>query len=113
MKIYFNQEYLDIKLNPLEKYISFHGSLSIPLINITGAIAEKPDWNMLAVRSPGTNIPFILKAGTYHAAMGAEFWCATIRKKHLVIFLNGWNYQRMVLSPGNPDELAEKINQAR
>ena len=110
MKIHLNQDYLDVELNPLEKYISFHGSFSVPLVNISCALAEKPDWHMLAVRSPGTHIPFILKAGTYHTGAGAEFWCATIKKKHLVIFLNGWNYQRIVLSPGNADELAEKIN---
>ncbi|MBN1369747.1 MAG: hypothetical protein JW954_05880 [Dehalococcoidaceae bacterium] len=112
MKIQLTQDTLNIKLNPFEMWMSFHGALSIPLVNINCAEADKPAWNMAAIRSPGTHIPFLLKAGTYQSPSGREFWCATLKARHLVLLLNGWNYDRIILSPGNAAELADEINRA-
>jgi len=110
MKIQLTQDALNIKLNPFEMWVSFHGAFSIPLVNVSCAAADKPAWNMVAIRSPGTHIPFLLKAGTYQSSSGREFWCATSKASHLVIFLNGWNYDRIILSPGNAAGLADEIN---
>lgn len=112
MKIQLAQSNLKIQLNPFEMWVSFHGSLAIPLVNVSCAAADKPAWNMVSIRSPGTHIPFLLKAGTYQSSSGREFWCATLKSRHLVIFLNGWNFDRIILSPGNAAELADEINRA-
>lgn len=113
MKLEIDNHHLTIKLNPVEKFLAVHGKdLKIPLDRIVWAAANSLGWQMAAVRAPGTHIPFLVKAGTYISATGREFWFATAGRKHLTIELEGWDYQRMVLAPGNPADIAETINKA-
>ena len=112
MQLALSGTYLNIKLNLLEKIVALHGALSLPFASIIQASAQKPDWDFAAVRAPGTCIPFLLKAGTYHSCRGMEFWCAEAGQTYLVIDLIGWDYNRLVLSVSRTAEWAERINQA-
>ena len=112
MKLDLIDNFLQNKLNPLEIILAHRGSLSIPLDHVIHASAEKPKWDFVAIRAPGTHIPFLLKAGTYHSKLGKEFWLATISKSHLVVELKDWDYKRIVLVIGKTNYLAERINQA-
>jgi hypothetical protein len=111
MKVEISHGFLNIKLNPLEKFFALHGDLKIPLNRLIHAAPEKAGWQVAAVRAPGTHIPFLLKAGTYHTALGREFWFVTAGRPHLVIELNNWEFNRLVFSPGEAEALATIINQ--
>jgi len=58
MKLDLIDNFLQIKLNPLEIILAHRGSLSIPLDHVIHASAEKPKWDFVAIRAPGTHIPF-------------------------------------------------------
>jgi hypothetical protein len=112
MKLDIDNDVLHIRLNPLEIILSQHGSLHVPLDRVTGASADKPgsEWGQL--RAPGTHIPFLLKAGTYHGGQSKEFWYTTIGMPHLVIDLTGWDYNRIVLTMSDNKAWTQRINQA-
>lgn len=113
MKFEISYGFLNIKLNLLEKFFALHaGNLNIPLACVIHAALEKPYWNFTAVRAPGTHIPFLLKAGTYHTTLGREFWFVTAGRPHLVIELNNWEFNRLVFSPGELETLATTINRS-
>jgi hypothetical protein len=111
MKLDIDKDVLHIRLNPLEVVLSQHGSLHIPLDRITGASADKPasEWGQL--RAPGTHIPFLLKAGTYHGGQSKEFWYTTIGMPYLVIDLTAWDYNRIVLTMSDNKSWTERINE--
>ena len=111
MKLDIEENTLVVKLNPLEMILSFHGALNIPVDRITGVSTEKPVWEW-TTRAPGIHIPFLLKAGTYLAAKGREFWVTTIGRPYLVIDIEAWDYSRVVLTTGGSREWAERIRQA-
>jgi hypothetical protein len=46
---------------------------------------------------PGTNIPGIIKAGTYFTNRGKEFWYITRGREILRIELKGLFYNRIIL----------------
>ncbi len=110
MRLSIEGKTLNIRLNPVEKLLSLHGSFSLPLASITAASTGKGDWNFASIRAPGTHIPFLLKAGTYHSMRGTEFWFATVGRTNLIMELSGLPYNRVILSTGRAQELAEALN---
>ena len=111
MKLDIDRDVLRIRLNPLEVALSQHGSLHVPIDRVTGASADKPGSEWGQIRAPGTHIPFLLKAGTYHGGQSKEFWYTTIGMPYLVIELTAWDYNRIVLTISDNKAWAEKINE--
>jgi hypothetical protein len=112
MKLDIDNDILHIRLNPLEVILTQHGSLHVPLDRLTGASAEKPKSEWGQIRAPGTHIPFLLKAGTYHGGQSKEFWFTTIGMPYLVIDLTAEDYNRIVLTMSDNKAWAERINRA-
>jgi hypothetical protein len=110
LKLKIEDQKLKIKLNPLEMLFSFRGSIEVPLDHITSASTKRPDreWQ---IRAPGAYVPFLIKTGTYHSKKGKELWYSTIGKDYLIIELSDWDYQRIVLTMGDNETWAERINQ--
>ncbi len=97
MKLQIANGILEIKFNTTEKILSIHGSMQIPLSHIaqvTGMLLE-PTWK--AIRMPGTNIPGIIKSGTYYTNRGKEFWYLTRGNEVLRLELKDESYNRVIL----------------
>ncbi len=112
MKLNIEEDKLQIKLNPLEIILSFHGSLRVPLNHIIQVSTKRPEWEWKQVRVPGAYIPFLLKMGTYYGGQGKEFWQKTLGRPFLIIELRDWDYNRIVLTMDDNEAWAERINQA-
>ena len=112
MKLSIEEDKLQIKMNPLERVLCFRGYLRVPLGHITQVSARRPGWKLGQIRAPGICIPFLLKAGTYYGKQGKEFWWVMAGKPSLTIELSDWDYNRIVLSLGNNEAWAQRINQA-
>jgi len=110
MKLNIDNDVLHIRLNPLEVILSQHGSLRVPLERITGASADKPKAEWGQIRAPGTHIPFLIKAGTYHGGQSKEFWYTTIGMPYLVIETMAWDFNRIVFTMSDNKAWAERIN---
>ena len=113
MKVTVKDGYLQVGLNLFEGLVSFHPPFRVNLERIRSARAEKRQWDWVAVRHPGSHIPFLLKSGTYQTVRGREFWFVTPGSRVLVIDLEESSvFDRIVLSVGGPEEQAEKISRA-
>ena len=112
MKLNLTDGKLQIRLNPLEKVLSMRGSIEIPLHSIVSASAEKPGWKLAQVRSPGTHVPYVIKAGTYYGSSSREFWYATLCRPFLTLQLKDWDYNRVVITIGDSRSWAERITRA-
>ena len=97
MKLQIVNDTLDIQFNTAEKILAIHGSMQIPLSHITqstGMLLE-PTW--IQIRMPGTNLPGIIKAGTYYTNRGKEFWYLTIGNEVLRLELKDESYDRIII----------------
>ena len=64
------------------------------------------------LRAPGTHIPGVLVAGTFHQDGERVFWDVHDAAKAVVIELADEKYQRLVIEVDDPRETAERIEQA-
>jgi hypothetical protein len=94
-----------------EVLASFHGDVTIPLANISGAeVLDQKFWHHLGVRVPGTGLPWLLIAGTYLKKGDRALVCWKRGEKVLQVNLNGQRYDRLVFGIKDAEEWAEKIN---
>ncbi|CUR52216.1 conserved protein of unknown function [Nitrosotalea devaniterrae] len=97
MKLAIADNALEIKFSTTEKILAIHGSMKIPISHIvqaTGMLLE-PTWK--SIRMPGTNLPGIIKAGTYYTNRGKEFWYLTRGSEVLRLELKDESYDRIIL----------------
>ena len=97
MKLEIIDKILKIEFTPTEKILSIHGTINIPLSQITQVSGELLDFTWKEIRMPGTSLPGVIKAGTYITDRGNEFWYVTRNKKILRIELRNNFYKRIVL----------------
>ncbi len=88
----------------LDKLWSFNGRLTIQRAHILGArrdptvFREPKGW-----RAPGTNIPGLFTAGTFHLHGERVFWDVRHPDRALVVELEHEQYSELVVEVENPD----------
>lgn len=115
MHLSLDNNILHVNLTFWEKVwaVQFNHKFEIPLEHIEQATTEKPLTHLTDVKLPGTWIPGLLRAGTYYAGQGREFWYAAHDKPCLTLKLKDEFYQTVVLTPNEPEAWVDKINQLK
>lgn len=103
---------LEIHLEAKEKLLSFRGSLTIPLKQISLVHTKTPQVSWKEIKAPGSFFPGIIKAGTYYTRRGKEFWYFTRGKSFLTIELKKGSYKRIVLGVKENLRWADTITSA-
>ncbi|MET9661957.1 hypothetical protein [Streptomyces sp. NPDC006510] len=94
---------LIVEIEGLDKLWAFKSRLTIPLAHVRGAtadpgIAKQPK----GLRSPGTHVPGIVTAGTFHVDGERIFWDVRDPAKAVVIQLADERYARLVIQVSDP-----------
>ncbi len=103
--------YYNFEVKGLHKLWSFRNELNIPLENIVRAyqdVSEMNGWK--GWRAPGTHVPFIITAGTYHLDGDKIFWDVVNKKNAIIIELKDENYHKLIVEVDNPTEAMALIN---
>ncbi len=97
MNIVIDKDVMSIELSNLEKILSFHNSLKLPISQITEVSDTllPPTWK--EIRAPGTAIPGLIKAGTYYTFRGKEFWMLKKKDNPIRIELKNNKFKRLIL----------------
>jgi len=89
----------------MHKVWAFKNTLTIPASHIKAAYqdaaktAEWPGWKF-----PGTNVPFVLTAGTYFHSNEKTFWDVRHKDKCIVIDLADEDYDHLIIEVADPQE---------
>jgi hypothetical protein len=115
MQLLLTEQDLRIDLDLWERIwaVYFNADLVIPLAHITQVSTQPPTSDWRDVRLPGTFVPGVIKAGTYYTPRGKEFWYVTRGDSYLTLELNNEFYQKIVLTLGESQRWAERIDQRR
>ncbi|MEL6555705.1 MAG: hypothetical protein AAFQ63_19930 [Cyanobacteria bacterium J06621_11] len=99
MHLIFYDHTVEIQLEQTEKLWAFHlsGRIIVPLKCIQSVTPERPNTTWKELRSPGTYLPSIIKAGTYYTKRGREFWYVQGDSPCLCIDISEGYYKRIVL----------------
>ncbi|MER6504559.1 hypothetical protein ABT218_35915 [Streptomyces sp. NPDC001455] len=94
---------LIVEIEGLDKLWALKSRLTIPLAHVRGAtadpgIAKEPK----GLRSPGTHVPGVVTAGTFHVDGERIFWDVRDPAKAVVIQLADERYARLVIQVSDP-----------
>jgi hypothetical protein len=112
-KISIDGDNLVVEIEGLDKLWALKGQLVIPLANVRGATADpgiikEPK----GLRWPGTRVPGIITAGTFHIDDEQVFWDVHDAGKAVVIELADDRYARLVVEVADPRATVALIERA-
>lgn len=104
---------LVVEIEGMDKLWSLKSRLVIPLANVRGAtadpgIAAEPK----GLRAPGTSLPGVITAGTFHQDGERVFWNIRDGARAIVITLADEHYVRLVVEVADPAATVALIEQA-
>jgi hypothetical protein len=104
---------LIVDVEGLDKLWALKSRLTIPLANVRGAtidpgIVRGPK----GFRAPGTHMPGVIVAGTFHHDGERVFWDVHDPAKAVVIQLDGERYARLVIEVDDPSATVDLIEGA-
>jgi hypothetical protein len=94
---------LTIDIQGMDKLWTFKSRLTIPISHVRGAsadptvLSQSKGW-----RGPGTHVPGLVVAGTFHPEGQKVFWDVHDENKAIVIELEDDTYQRLVIEVDDP-----------
>ncbi len=110
-ELHIDDQTLIIEVKGWDKLWSFKSRLEIPLEHIAG-VRPASDEHPGGIRAPGTHIPGIITAGTFHKDGNRIFWDIHDLSKGIAIDLRDDRYAKLVIEVADPTASIELIHQA-
>jgi len=99
------EKYIKIEVKGLHKLWAFKNELKIPKDHIKDAYQDMEKlsgWK--GWRMPGTEVPFLITAGTFYKSGDAIFWDVINLDKAIIIELEHEQFKRLIVEVENPQE---------
>jgi len=114
VEITVSEGQLHLEVKGLDKLWAFKGRLELPLAHVRGVHADtsiaRGWWK--GVRSPGTSIPGVIRAGTFHQDDKRVFWDVHDPDKTIVIDLHDERYDQLIVEVADPAATVRQLNAA-
>src|SRR5258708_1911689 len=109
-QVHIEGENLIVDIEGLDKLWTFRSRLTIPLSNVRGATIDPGIVNdRKGIRAPGTYVPGVIVAATYHSEGERVFWDVHDPAKAVVIELADEKYARLVIGVDDPQATVSLI----
>ncbi|MFD0012299.1 hypothetical protein ACFWI0_12700 [[Kitasatospora] papulosa] len=94
---------LVVVMEGLDKFWAFKSRHTIPLANVRGATVDPGiATDFKGIRAPGSHLPGVIIAGTFHHDGDKVFWDVKDASKAIVVELADEEYTRLVLQVDDP-----------
>jgi hypothetical protein len=117
-KVEVQDDRLVAHVQGLDQVLALKSELTIPLAHVKSATASPPEvrrrWrNPLRAHVPGTDMPYVVMAGTFVFLDGEHaFWDVHDPDRTVVIELDHERFANLVLEVEDPQATADAINAA-
>jgi hypothetical protein len=102
---------LIIEVQGWDKLWSLKSRLEIPLEHISG-VRTGADEHVSGIRAPGTYIPGVITAGTFHQIGRKVFWDVHNPGKAIAIDLHDERFSTLVVEVADPQKSIREIKRA-
>ncbi|MEN3369287.1 MAG: hypothetical protein V7609_1430 [Verrucomicrobiota bacterium] len=102
---------LIVEVQGWDKLWSLTSRLEIPLEHISG-VHTAADECVTGIRAPGTHIPGVIAAGTFHEVGRTVFWDVHNQEKAIAIDLNDEYFSALIVEVANPEASIRDIERA-
>jgi hypothetical protein len=104
---------LVVEMEGLDKLWALKSKLTIPLANVRGATVDPGILGEpKGIRAPGTHVPKVITAGTFHHEGEKVFWAVRDAQKAVVVELADENYTRLVVEVDDPRAVVAMVEKA-
>jgi hypothetical protein len=114
VRIMIENDTLVMEVEGLDKMWALKSRLEIPLAHVTGVRADPETahtwWS--GIRMPGTNLPGVIKAGTFYQHGQRIFWDIHHPDNSIVIELADDQYKELVVEVAEPAATVAQIQAA-
>lgn len=105
------KELFHFNVEGLHKLWALKSELTIPAENIIKAYQDEAELNgWKGWRIPGTHIPGLITAGTFHLSGNKIFWDVVDKKKAIIIDLADESYQKLIIEVEDPESMITLLN---
>jgi hypothetical protein len=105
---------LVVEQGAIESMFSMRGRIRVPLdavvrIYADPTVAEEPK----GIKAPGTHLPRLFVAGTFHAAGVKTFWNIRRGERCVVVQVRGQKFDRFVIEVDDPAAVVAAVDAGR
>jgi len=113
-RIELHGDKLVVHVTGADRIFAFRSELEIPLEHVAAVARDEDEartWHH-GVRAPGTNLPGVITAGTFHEHGERVFWDVHHPERAIALSLRDERYARLVVEVDDPDETIAAIDAA-
>ncbi len=106
-----SDQHFIFEVKGMHKLWAFKSELKIPVENVTSAhqdLSLVSGWK--GFRAPGTSVPFLITAGTFHLEGDKIFWDVMNKEKSIVVELRDEKYKRLIIEVEDPAKAIELLS---
>jgi len=105
---------LVVEQGPIESMFSLRGRIRVPLADVVriyadATVAEEPK----GIKAPGTHLPRLFVAGTFHADGVKTFWNIRRGERCVVVHVQGQKFDRLVIEVDDPVAVISAVDAGR
>jgi hypothetical protein len=105
---------LVVHVKGADRIFAFKSELSIPLEHVLAAAGDEDEARQWyhGVRAPGTSVPGVITAGTFHQNGERVFWDVHHPERAIALSLRDERYAKLVVEVEDPDATIKAIEAA-
>jgi hypothetical protein len=104
-EIEIDSDTLVVHVKGADRFFALKSELTIPLEHVLGAAKDEEEarhWYH-GVRAPGTSLPGVITAGTFHEHGERVFWDVHHPERAIALSLRDESYAKLVVEVEDPD----------
>jgi hypothetical protein len=113
-QVELDHDSLVVHVTGADRIFALKSVLTIPLEHVLGAAKDEEEAHSWyhGIRAPGTNIPGVITAGTFHQHGESVFWDVHHPERAIAISLRDESYGKLVVEVDDPDATVLAIEAA-
>jgi len=99
------------EIRGIHKLWALKSKISVSKENIIKAYQNEKEFTFWkGIRAPGTEIPWLIVAGTFYKK-GRNFWDVSNKKKAVVVELQDHCFKKLIIEVENPEAVIKILNE--
>ncbi len=102
-------DHVTFRWSGLRSLLAFRSAITVPRTAIVGA-RHDPKIRVQGWRAPGTHLPGVFAAGSFHRRGGTVFWNVRHRRNAVIVDLHGAEFSALVIEVADVTATLAKLN---
>jgi hypothetical protein len=105
---------LIVRVTGVDRILALKSELTVPLEHVLGVARDTEEarsWHH-GVRAPGTNVPGVITAGTFHEHGERVFWDVHHPERAIALSLRDESYAKLVIEVDDPEAVIAAVEAA-